>query len=422
MKKILFVDDEQRILDSLKRMLRYTLKDCEILFAQSGQEALELVRNAPFDVVVSDMLMAGMNGAELLAKIKDLSPDTIRVILSGYSELEITLQTVRVAHQYLTKPCDPKIISNVIERAFNLRDMLNVPSLRAVINGMDNIPSLPRIYEELNQALCDPNISLEDITGIVEQDMGMCAKILQVVNSAFFGFAKRVTDVQTAIASLGVNMIKTLSLSIDVFRSIDVEKFPVNFPFKNEQNRILLAAHLSRHFFEDKPSKEDVYMAALLQDIGQMILAENFPERYEKILQTIAEKGGLLQDLEKMTFGVGHAEVGAYLLGVWGLPYSIVEAVAYHHEPHKIRREGFDVLSGVCVANMLSYGELTRHVAREELLPYQPLDRQFLQSLETSESVLASWKEIARLLAEKQLAGPYAKASSRARDLPAAKR
>ncbi|HLA96697.1 MAG TPA: response regulator, partial [Pyrinomonadaceae bacterium] len=188
---ILFVDDEPNILEGLQRMLRPLRHEWQMSFANSGAEALALFENEHIDVVVSDMKMPGMDGSELLYAIMQKYPHVIRIILSGYSEKEMVIKTVGTAHQYLSKPCDADILKATVMRVSALRDLLTDETLRRLVSQLPSIPSLPLLYTELIDELGKNEPSTRTVGEIVKKDIGMTVKILQIVNSAFFGLRRR---------------------------------------------------------------------------------------------------------------------------------------------------------------------------------------------------------------------------------------
>lgn len=187
MTRILFVDDEIRILEGLQRMLRPQRKEWEMAFAPGGQAALTMLEASTFDVIVSDMRMPGIDGAALLETVRQKYPSVLRIILSGYTELEASYRAVPVAHQFLLKPCDPDALRAAIERATSLVEVLNSKMLASLVGSLQELPSLPRTYAELRHALSDPDSSIDQVVRIVEQDVAITAKVLQLVNSAFLG-------------------------------------------------------------------------------------------------------------------------------------------------------------------------------------------------------------------------------------------
>src|SRR3954469_25429785 len=156
-KTILFVDDEPRVLDAIRRSMRSMREGWQISLAPSGAEALALLGRQPIDVLVSDMRMPEMDGPTLLLEVRKRYPKTVRIVLSGYSDQETALQSVGIAHQYLSKPCDADELRRVIGRTYELRDHLHSESLRQLVSTMSSLPSMPTLYQnmldELNSAL-----------------------------------------------------------------------------------------------------------------------------------------------------------------------------------------------------------------------------------------------------------------------------
>ena len=218
MKRILFVDDESRVLDGLRRMLYAERKRWDMEFALGGEAALQACEVEAFDVVVSDMRMPGMDGATLLGHIRDRYPSSARVILSGYAEPALSTRAVSVAHRFLAKPCNASELQSIIERLCALQDLLCAPEMRRIVGTIGQLPSLSITYTSLTQAVRDPDASVDKVADIIEQDVAMAAKVLQLVNSAFFGLARRVTTLQTAVGYLGVETIKNLALASEAFR------------------------------------------------------------------------------------------------------------------------------------------------------------------------------------------------------------
>jgi len=367
MKRILFVDDEPNILSGLKRQLRAQRKEWEMAFAESGEAALAMFEAAPFDVVVSDMRMPGMDGAELLSRVKERYPETVRLILSGHSELELVMKSVGPAHQYLTKPCDPDLLRATLRRAFALRDLLADEQLQALAAGMTTLPSLPTLYQRIVEVLQEPDASLAAVGEVIAQEPAMAAKVLQLVNSAFFGLRREVSDAREAVGFLGLETITALVLSVHVFAELK-EAAADDFPIEGLWSHSLAVGSMAKQIAlaetGEKRIGEEALMAGLLHDVGKLILRVNVPERYREVERTMASSNCDLLAAEQQTFGTTHAEVGAYLLGLWGLPNGIVEAVAFHHRPADCPSDGFTPLAAVHVANALEGATPSDHRAR----------------------------------------------------------
>ena len=356
MRRVLFVDDEPKILEGLQRMLRPQRHDWEMAFAPGGEAALALMEASPFDVIVSDMRMPGMDGATLLCRVREEHPQVVRIVLSSDSELSTALQVVPVAHQVLAKPCDAEMLRVAIERACHLKALLHDDSIRRAVASLGNLPALPRTYLALTQALADPNTSLRKVANIIEQDVGISAKVLQLVNSSFFGIAQSVTNLQTAVTHLGINTLKSLVLGVEIFRTFRPKRELPGFSLEKMQIHAQLAVSIAARLPVPKHLTEVAVVASLLHDVGKLILAWKLSERYGRMLLEAQRAGCPAYWVEEREDGFSHAEVGAYLLGLWGLPYTVVEAVALHHSPNRVPHQNFDATSAVYTANLLAHG------------------------------------------------------------------
>ncbi len=394
MKKILFVDDEPNVLQGLQRMLRSMRHDWEMAFAQSGQEALEVLERNPFDVVISDMRMPGMNGAQLLTEIMKRHPQAVRIILSGQSDQEAILRSIGPTHQYLAKPCDAEALKSTVARACALRDLLTSEALQQLVSRMATLPSLPGLYCEIVEALQNPEVSLNQVAEIVAKDVGMTAKILQLVNSAFFGLPRQISNVTQAIGLIGLDTIKTLVLSFQIFAQFSEARIPPSVLDALWCHSMLVAKYarqIAQSQGQDRQVIEDAFTAGLLHDAGKLALIANLPTQYAEVLAQAREEGLPLVEAEGVLLGVTHAEVGAYLLGLWGLPDPIVEALAFHHYPAKHLGQGFSPLTAVHVANALAH---EMHSTEPAAVPTL-VDIEYLAALGFTER-LSAWQEACR--------------------------
>lgn len=356
MENVLFVDDESRILEGLKRTFRRKGRDWQMRFASGADEALDLLKESPATVVVSDMKMPGRDGADLLSEVKQLYPDAVRVILSGHSEIELVMKSVGISHQYLSKPCEPENLENTIKRAQDLRNLLNNPTLAELVARIDTIPSMPTAYQKIVECLQCPDSGIEDVAEIISTDIGMTAKILKLVNSAYFGLAKPVTSVQKAVFVLGLETIVSLVLSHEVFTRYEqagAKSFRADALASYTAEVGALARLIAKHENLDRSVASDAFTAAMLHDAGKLVLAIEFAETYECVLQESGGQADFDESIERGLLGTTHAEVGAYLIGLWGLPDSIVNAVAYHEHPSQCPVREFGPLGVVHVASRI---------------------------------------------------------------------
>jgi putative nucleotidyltransferase with HDIG domain len=355
-KQILFVDDDRNVLEGLQRMLRVLRNEWEMYFALSGPEALAIMAARPIDVIVADMRMPGMNGVELLTEVMRRHPGTIRIILSGHADQDLIMKSVRVTHQYLSKPCDAETLKITVMRAVQLRALLAEESLKNLVSQTDSLPSLPTLYFELARELESPEVSIKRVSQIIAQDPAMTAKILQLANSAFFGLRRQVSDSSQAVFYLGVDRIQHLFLFIHLFSHFDPSAcggFSIDDLWKHSVATAVVAKRIAHSERADKKTMEAAFTAGLLHDIGKLMLASQHPHRYRKVMVYAKEHEVPFWEAERELMGASHAEVGAYLLGLWALPDPIVEAVAFHHQPSRLFGKDFCALAALHAANAL---------------------------------------------------------------------
>ncbi len=357
-RRVLFVDDEKRVLDGLRRMLRPFRKSLELHFALNGKDALELMNDKKFDVVVSDMRMPGMDGAEFLMKVKERYPETMRIILTGQTSQEATLRAIGIAHQFLDKPCEPEKLKYVLERAVFIKKLMTHPKLEKIVAGIGALPPLPDIYKEIQTKLSDPDVSIQEIAEIIEKDISMSAKILQLVNSAFFGHFSHVESPEKAVHLLGLETIKSIVLTLRIFEQYEgIENMP--FSMKDLWMHSLRVGQLSRLIAGSMTEKQsiidDAFIAGMLHDIGKLLLGVNKPQKYQDALELAENESISIYEAETRLFGAGHAEIGGYLIGLWGLPGPVIEAIVYHHRPQKYPSKEFDALTAVLAADFLEH-------------------------------------------------------------------
>ncbi|MGC9943798.1 MAG: response regulator [Verrucomicrobiota bacterium] len=355
-KRILFVDDDEFALKGLDRSLRSMRDEWEMEFVGSGNQALNRMAEAHFDVIISDMRMPGMNGAELLNEVMKRHPKTVRLILSGYADHDLILRCIGSTHQYLAKPCDAKTLRMTVQRAAHLEESLKSESLRLLVNRCSVLPSLPALYSEIIEVLQDPDAGVEEIGAIIVKDVAMTAKILKLVNSAFFGLGNEIANPSEAVAYLGTDTIKSLILVTHAFSNSEIrlDGFSLESLWNHSLEVSKAAKAVASYEGAEKKFLDEAFVAGLLHDVGKLVFALNLPQEYQAAINIAREMQIPLAAAEKQVFGANHGDVGGYLLGLWGLPVPVVEAIALHHRPELTLMRAFSPLTAVHVGNTLA--------------------------------------------------------------------
>jgi HD-like signal output (HDOD) protein len=375
LKRILFVDDDPNVLTGLRNVLRTKRREWDMVFAIGPEEALAKLAEGPFDVVVSDMRMPRMDGATLLSKVKQLQPGAVRMILSGQTELESVMKSVFIAHMFLSKPCDPSLLQNVVDRACRLQTVLNSDELRASAGKVEMLPAAPKTYVALNEALMAANCSVAAVAHIIERDVGLCAKLLQLVNSAFFGLPRKISSLAETVTYLGIVTIKNLALALETFSTAAGFSGLSEAALLALQSHSLLTGQIARKIEAKDPKRaEEAFLSGVLHEVGWLV----------RIKDTSAQNPGSPVD---------RTLLGAYLLGLWGLPHPIMEAVAYHKEPRLLAHSGVELMDIIYIADHLATEMGGGQPAEQEL------DLAYLAGIGIDEARLSEMRALAAKVA-----------------------
>ena len=350
--RVLFVDDEAGSFEAMRVELKHERPDWQLSFVTSEAEALATLASTPFDAIVTVMSSPQVDGPELLGKVRERHPHVVRLCLPGDMRDEAFLRAMPLAHQFLGNPCTAETVLEVIERACGLRAILQNRAIRELIGSLKALPSAPKTFTALSAAIARPNAHTADITGIVSRDTAVAIKTLQIVNTAFFRRSAPIMSIQAAVTYVGLEMLKSIALSASVFDALDAS--PAGKLLTNLQALSLRRAHLARLLLGESRLAEEGFTAALMLDIGQAVLALADPAQFGRMVANAREQGRPWHEVEPRFFGVAHPEVGACLLGLWGLPLELVETVAYHHCPARAQHAATRVLAAVHIADVLS--------------------------------------------------------------------
>jgi CheY-like chemotaxis protein len=320
--RVLFVDDEPFVLRAIERLLRVRRAPIDARFVGSGADALARLAVEPFDVVVTDLSMPAMDGVTLLGEVRARHPHIARIALSGQAASGDSVRAVKVVHQWLSKPCDVTELCANIERVAWARDLIGDPELAARICAAQSLPSPPRLFLRVSAALARM-APLPEVASMIETDPALVAKLLQLVNSAFFGPPERVTSVTRAAALVGTETLRGLLLSAELFHG-DARAEAL-------AEHSLLVASVARVVAPSSVAA-DAFLTAVVHDVGELLLP---PIAGPPAPPTL------------------HARAGAMLLGLWGLPSDVVTAVAFHHDPEAAPAAAAPLVKALAIAQVM---------------------------------------------------------------------
>lgn len=364
MKRAIFVDDEPNLLRGLRRMLLSIRRDWDMTFVESPVEALEIMSAQPaFDVVVTDLTMPEMSGIEFLNEVTKRYPQTVRFVLSGQTDTASLLSASSVTHQFLTKPCDPQVLHNLLARAFSLTESLHGSRIKRTLLEMGALPSMPVIHREIVSEMQSPSPSIARIGAVIEKDAGLTMKLLQIVNAEFVGTGRQILSVAEAVQLLGLENIKSLVLMVEVFSPMQEQDLPEGISLDFLWHRSLTvgdyAMRIAEYETHSEPIAQESFTAALLHKVGMLILATKMTRDFVEVVSRVRSGDTTLSEAERDCFGATHGEIGGFLFDLWGLPDAIVKAVTYYDYPSALPEQLYSVgdenrftsLTAVHVAN-----------------------------------------------------------------------
>ncbi|MDO9140887.1 MAG: response regulator [Methylobacter sp.] len=356
-KNILFVDDDENITNGIMRQLRPYRGEWQLFIAKNGDQALKIMAKQPIDLIVSDIVMPGMGGDELLKTVCELYPATVRMVLSGYTDEKTLKISLEVAHQYLSKPCNAETLRESISQVFKIQACVRNPQIITGVGDLNKLPPLPKIYQELNAAITDEDSTIRDIADIFARDMVLSAKLLQLVNSPYFGLKRTVSNLTDAISLIGLKKLSSLVLSVHIRTS-----FPANNPDIQgyieylwqdacRASELARLISLSEEQQEDRP--DQAYLGGLLHNMGLLIFLSRGGDKLKNLISAVQNTDTPIAELETAIFGFTRSEAAAYVLSLWKIPPRIIEAILLQNTPMDSDYEGVNALTAVHVAACL---------------------------------------------------------------------
>jgi HD-like signal output (HDOD) protein/CheY-like chemotaxis protein len=386
------VDDELPVLNLLQTLFRHSNPEWESSFTDRGPKALALMQDQSFDVIVSDMRMPEMNGAELLEQTRLHHPRTARIVLSGYADQPMSIRSLASTHQYLAKPFTLTGLQTALNRIFGIADFVPDPDLQIALGGLHLLPSAPLVYERAVQDLQSAAANSDTLGGVLAQDVAVTAKLMQIVHSAFFGAPRPLMTAKDCAQVLGFNLLRTLVASNHFLLPSpgpEIGGLSLETLTRHSVSTGLRATRILSHERATPDIIKAAFTTGALHQIGRLALATVRPDQYCGVMRRVFAGETTLIQAERDAFGVHHGQVGAYLLGLWGLPDNLVELIANLPDPRSHRSQGFGPLAALYLA---SYCERSSSGLPETA--FAPLDREYLAALRISPDRIEQWAQI----------------------------
>jgi len=352
-KRILVADADPQMTSQIAQALgaRWLVKG-----ATTGPAALAAMEEGSFDAVVASFDLPELDGPQLLNRVRQKFPDAVRVLMAEDSDRERVMKDGLGTQQFISKPCKPDVLKVMLENAVSRDTWIADDAVRELVSRMRSLPTIPSIYLEVRNELKSPSGSPDSVGVIIGKDMAMTTKLLQVCNSSYFGLPRKITDVGEAVGLLGFDAVNSIVVAVKMLGYYDRIKPAYYSVDKLWKHSLAVAQHARKVALRHSGERvlgEASYTAGLMHDLGKIVLACNFSHEYEKVQNEAKHTARPLWIVEKETFGGSHADIGAYLLGLWGLQPEVCEAAAWHQQPLRSPSNEFTVLTAVHVANAL---------------------------------------------------------------------
>ncbi len=348
--RILFVDSDATALRRIEVALAGDSYRWKFSLVTSAPAALNALSNHGFDLVVTELRLPGMDGAELLAKIQTMYPSVVRVMMAEAPEPNRLEQVLAVAQRFVAKPYDIPTLLAMIDSVLGAWTRAEDPLVRTIVGRLSSLPATAETHRQLTRLMSDPECTVDQISTVVGQAPALAAKVLQVVNSAFFGLPFKVSSVAQAITYLGMTHVRGLVLLSQFFNTVDKSPTVSGFSASALQNRALTTAKAARILAPGARHRDDAFTAGLLHDIGVLALAVGMNNRYSLVLRHAQRSQRPLVEVETSFLGISHDIVGSYLAELWGLPSVIVDGILHHHRMNPVTGQNSEVIESVRLA------------------------------------------------------------------------
>lgn len=327
--RVLFVDDEQNILRALRRVLRRMAGQWSVTFVASGEDALRAVEREPFDAIVSDCMMPGMDGGTLVERVRRLRPGMVRILLTGNAPAETMLRAESVAHRLLSKPCPPERLQAAVDSAISALSWLPEGPLRDLAAGTPTLPTRAEVLDAVRTAAAgeSPAEALGALSALVDGDPALEAKFLKLVHAGFFGGRPEPTPGAEAVRLLGP---ETVALFLRLGLPADAE-IATGLDLAAEHRHAALvsatAARMAEHHGFSAERITTARVAGRLLGVGRLVAAAGGMPAWRAAADDLLAPGLGRVDLETSILGVPASHLGAAMLGLWGLPASVTAAI-----------------------------------------------------------------------------------------------
>ncbi|MDQ8185738.1 HDOD domain-containing protein [Pelagicoccus sp. SDUM812002] len=353
---ILIVDPDPGAVEAYQKALAAKASSWTVHYASAPEVALTLASEVSPDIIVTALCIDEGRGLKLLSRTIDAAPLAHAFIAAEEADRPQLAAAFEGGCRYLPRPCPPDRILLEFHRCLAVDSWLDNPIVKEIVANRPEFESLPRHHNQIVSALNSDDCSIDDVAEAIANDLALSAKLLETVNSSFYGLDQNVSDIKHAVSQLGLSNTRNIVLAAHIFSQVGKDPEHLSLVKEIWHHSISVAGaarRISLHETRGPKAAEEAYSAGLLHDIGKLVLIGVVPEQYIEAQRLARDESHSPWQAEFKHIGCDHAEVGGYLLSRWGLPGAINETVALHHRPANSCHGTFTTLAAVHAANAI---------------------------------------------------------------------
>lgn len=392
--RVLFVEGNEALRLALPALLHERSSRWEAAAVATAAEALPALASRPHEAIIANVQLPDGNGVELLNKVGQQFPGVARVLRCGPEDKSLLRGFVGLPPLRVTKERKAAELETALACALLVNGWTQDESLKKLLPRMQKLPTMPDLYTQVMAKLTSPNSSLDDVGKLISRDPALTARMLQMVNSPAMGLASPVAGAVEAVLHLGVERVRAMILIANASLQFDADQckgFSQASLWQHSIATATLAHAITLEETHDAALAGQAFSAGILHDVGKLLFAANLTEEYGRTISTATQQQLTAWEAERLAFGASHAELGACLLGTWGLPLGVLRAIAWHHTPGQSDDGAFSILTAVHAANALAHGGQDKSADTADSLR---VDRNYLKRLGLTER-WTRWRTIA---------------------------
>ncbi|MDQ8202312.1 HDOD domain-containing protein [Pelagicoccus sp. SDUM812003] len=354
---VLIVESDERFLESVRGCPGLNRSGWVVRTASSAEAGLKALREARVDVFVAGVSLPDLDGISFLKKTKELSPNSLRLLLYKEADKREMGKAVGLMHRRLQQPVAPEELDLAIRQVLVTHLRIRRPEVANIVRETKQLHVNTQPMQELLKTADDPQCDIDTLALIIKKHPTAVATVLQVANTAFYGSAGGVDTLEEALQLMGMDFVRNLAITELAKKQLRLSPGLQELANAVLQHSIEASQYglRMRKYVKNLKLVQQISSLALLHDLGKLVLLAAKGNDYADLMGQSVDSGTPCWRLERANYGCDHAGVGGFLFSMWGLPEVIVRAVSFHHEPLKVAEKDF------CPTSLLHFSNVAAH-------------------------------------------------------------